>query len=198
VEVSVTKADRASAQPAPGSDPLPEAVFVPTPEDIVERMLAMAELTAQDHLYALGSGDGRVVVAAARSCGSKAVGYEIDGQLVEQSRERIREHGVEALATIHHADLFTADLGDVDVVAVYLPPDMLARLLPQFEKLKPGARIISHQFCLPGFAPDRLATFVSNEDGEPHRLYLWITPLKKGEPPQPYGRRGTAEPQRAP
>jgi outer membrane protein assembly factor BamB/protein-L-isoaspartate O-methyltransferase len=160
-------------------DRAPDAIFVPTPQDIVDKMLELAALKQKDLVYDLGSGDGRIVIAAARRYGCKAVGYEIDPKLVEQSREKIGKERLGELVRIEHADLFTADLSGADVIAVYLPSNLLQRLLPQFEKLRPGSRIVSHQFAMPGIKPEQAITLVSKEDGDQHKLFLWVAPLKK-------------------
>jgi outer membrane protein assembly factor BamB len=160
----------------------PDAIFVPTPADVVEKMLESAALTAGSVLYDLGSGDGRIVMAAARKHGCRAVGYELDSHLVELSRETARSNGLERLVRIERADLFTADLSDADVVVVYLPTNLLARLRPQFDRLKPGARVVSHQFPIPGLRPATSLDLVSTEDGDRHRVFLWKAPLDSSKP----------------
>ena len=120
------------------------SVFVPTPQDIVEKMLKLATVKKSDVVCDLGSGDGRIVIAAAKKYGCKAVGYELDKDLVEQSRATADAAGVTPLVTFEHKDLFTADLTDVDVLAVFLLPQQLEKLLPQIEKMKPGSRVISN------------------------------------------------------
>jgi outer membrane protein assembly factor BamB len=183
--VSLVPAQVADAEsPRPSVAAQPDAIYVPTPDDVVAAMLKLADVTARDVVYDLGSGDGRIVLAAARDYGATAVGYETDSELVEQSRGLARDHQLEGLVTIHPTDLFAADLSAVDVIAVYLPTELMTRLLPQFQKLKPGARIVSHQFRIPGFPPHRTLTVVSAEDGEPHRVYLWTAPLEGEAPPQ--------------
>jgi hypothetical protein len=159
--------------------PAPGAVFVPTPQDVVEEMLKLAGVKKADVVYDLGCGDGRILVTAARKYGCRAVGYELDRRLVEQARASAKEHGVEALVTVEPKDLFTADLGRADVVALYLTPRMLERLLPRLARLKPGARVVAHAFPLPGVKPDRVVTYRSGETGREHRLYLWTAPLQK-------------------
>ena len=89
------------------------------------------------------------------------------------------KEGLEPLARIEHADLFTVELKDVDVITVFLYPRLMERLIPLFDKLKPGCRIVSHQFEMPGIKPDREWVIPSKEDGEKHRILLWTTPLKK-------------------
>jgi outer membrane protein assembly factor BamB len=165
--------------PRVGVDRAPDAVFVPTPHDIVERMLQEAEVKKTDVVVDLGSGDGRYVIAAAKKFGCKAIGYEIDARLVEQSREAVLKENLGALATIEHKDIFTVDLSGADVVTVFLYPGLMARLVPQFEKLKPGSRIVSHQFDIPGMKPDKALVVDSKEDGDKHRILLWKTPLRK-------------------
>ena len=157
----------------------PDAVFVPTPHDIVERMFQEIEVKKTDLFVALGSGDGRYVIAAAKKFGCKAIGYEIDAQLVEQSREAVARQDLSALASIEHQDIFTLDLSGADVITVFLYPRLMERLIPQFEKLKPGSRILSHQFDMPGVKPDKQLIVESKEDGDKHRIFLWTAPLKK-------------------
>jgi outer membrane protein assembly factor BamB len=164
--------------PRVGVNRAPDAVFVPTPHDIVERMLQEIEVKKTDLFVALGSGDGRYVIAAAKKFGCKAIGYEIDAQLVEQSREAVARQNLSALASIEHQDIFTLDLSGADVITVFLYPRLMERLIPQFEKLKPGSRILSHQFDMPGVKPDKLLIVESKEDGDKHRIFLWTTPLK--------------------
>jgi protein-L-isoaspartate O-methyltransferase len=173
-----------SESPQPSGAAKSDAIYVPTPDDVVAAMLKLAEVTARDVVYDLGSGDGRIVLAAARDYGATAVGYETDAELVEQSRGLVRDDQLERLVTIHQTDLFAADPSAADVIAVYLPTELMTRLLPQFEKLKPGARIVSHQFRIPGFPPHRTLTMVSAEDGEPHSVYLWTAPLEGEAAPQ--------------
>ena len=167
-------------RPRVGKDRAPDAIYVPTPEDIVEEMLKLAVVKKEDVVYDLGSGDGRIVIAAASKFGSKTVGYEIDRRLVEQARGNVAQSKVESLARIEHEDIFTLDLSGADVIAVYLPSPLMQRLIPQFEKLKPGSRIVSHQFEMPGIRADKVITLQSKEDSDQHRIYLWTTPLKKG------------------
>ncbi len=165
--------------PRVGVNRAPDAVFVPTPHDIVERMLQEADLKKTDALADLGSGDGRFVIAAAKHFGCKAIGYEIDARLVQQSRDAVAKENLGARASIEHKDIFTLDLSGVDVVTVFLYPRLMERLIPQFEKLKPGSRIVSHQFEMPGIKPDKTLIVESKEDGDQHRILLWTTPLKK-------------------
>jgi SAM-dependent methyltransferase len=112
------------------------SVFVPTPTDVVEKMLQLADVQETDVVYDLGSGVGRIVITAAKDFGCKAVGYEIDSGLVESSRNRAKEAMVESKVSIVNKDLFTVDLRDADVIAVYLLPKQLEALMPQFEGVR--------------------------------------------------------------
>ncbi len=155
------------------------SVFVPTPQDIVEKMLEMAAVQQTDVVFDLGSGDGRIVHTAAKKYGCKAVGYELDKELVEQSRATAEAAGVKSLVIFEVKDLFTADLSGADVVAVYLLPQQLEKLLPQLETMKPGSRIVSHQFEIPPVPPDKSQRIRSEEDGQSHVVHVWTLPLPK-------------------
>ena len=152
------------------------APYYPTPVSVVRLMLEAAEIEPGEVVYDLGSGDGRVVILAARDHEAKAVGYELDPKLVESSRRQIAEMELGERATIVAADLYTADVERADVIMVYLLPRALARLRPLLEKkLKPGARVVSHDFLIPGWEADEtLAMDETNEiDGLPHTVYLY-------------------------
>jgi len=155
------------------------AIYVPTPHEVVEKMLAVAKVGKDDVLYDLGSGDGRILIEAAKTQQCKAIGLEIDRDLVSLSRQRVEEAKLAALIEIREADVFTADFSDATVVTVYLFPDLLKRLMPKFEKLKPGTRIVSHQFEIPGIPPKKTIVVESTETGAKHTIYLWTTPLRK-------------------
>jgi outer membrane protein assembly factor BamB len=169
-------------QPARGLSKGADAIYVPTPGDVVARMLEMAGVKKTDLVVDLGSGDGRIVIAAARTYGSRSIGYEIDTRLVELSRRNVASEKLDALARIAHEDIFSLDFSEADVVAVYLPAPLLERLLPQFRTLKPGARIVSHQFAIPGVPPDQTFEMSSSETGDTHRILLWAAPLKEAQP----------------
>jgi predicted RNA methylase len=157
-------------------------VFVPTPQDVVNRMLELAEVTDHDLVVDLGSGDGRVVLTAARKHGSRAVGYELDAVLVRRSLQAVQEQSLERLVRIEERDLFTADLTQADVVVVFLPGSLLQRLGPQLAQLKRGARVLSHEFIIPGVPPDKTVRMISNEDQAEHTIHLWKGPLRFQQP----------------
>jgi SAM-dependent methyltransferase len=154
----------------------PDVVFVPTPEPVVARMLDLAEVKRGDVVYDLGSGDGRIVEAAARR-GARAVGFEIRPELVRQARERLKEAGLEKLATIREADLFAQDLRPASVITLYLLPSLNVKLLPQLEKLKPGTRIVSHDFDIEGIEPRKVEK-VALPEGGTKTVYYFTTPLR--------------------
>jgi cyclopropane fatty-acyl-phospholipid synthase-like methyltransferase len=152
------------------------APYYPTPISIVEAMLDAAKLQPDELLVDLGSGDGRIVLLAARDFGARAVGYELEDNLVKSSRRQIQEMRLEDKAEIRQQDLFTAELGDADVVTVYLLPRAMKTLEPILEKsLKKGARVISHDFTFPTWKPDE--TIQSDDaqelDGLPHTIYVY-------------------------
>ena len=156
----------------------PDVIFVPTPQDVTERMLELAAVRKDDVVYDLGCGDGRIVVTAARLYGCRAVGVDIDPECVRLSRENAGRHKVQALVRIEQRDLFGVDLADASVVALYVGPDVNRRLVPRLAKLQQGARVISHNFEIEGYAPEKVLDVVSTEDDARHTLYLYTTPLK--------------------
>jgi hypothetical protein len=159
----------------------PRPIFVPTPGDVVERMLELAEIKKGDLVVDLGSGDGRIVIAAANTYGCRAIGYEIDSDLVRESRDRVNAEALSEIVTINNEDMFTANLSKVDVVAAYLYPSALVKLKRQFEQLKPGARIVSHRCEIPGVEPNRRVVIRSHDSGEAHDVLLYVTPLRSVE-----------------
>ncbi len=167
---------------AGAAEPLrePDVIFVPTPPNVVEKMLELAKVTQRDLLYDLGCGDGRIPIIAAKKYGCKAVGYDIDPRRIAESRRNVDANGVGKLVTIEHKNIFTLDLSDANVVTLYLLPSLNAKLIPQLEKLKPGSRIVSHDFDMKGVAPDQVVTVQDARDpGHTHKVYLWTTPLKR-------------------
>jgi SAM-dependent methyltransferase len=157
----------------------PDVIYVPTPDDVVDMMLHLARVKRDDILYDLGCGDGRIVVAAAKKYGCRAFGYDIDPERVEESLENVRENRVRRLVRIEEKDIFMLDLRPATVITLYLLPGLNVRLIPQLEELRPGCRIVSHDFDMQGVKPDAVLEMESEEDGAEHTVYLWTTPLKK-------------------
>uniref|UniRef100_A0A7C2JXE8 Class I SAM-dependent methyltransferase n=1 Tax=Schlesneria paludicola TaxID=360056 RepID=A0A7C2JXE8_9PLAN len=168
-----------AAEPAPKPKKQPDVGYYATTQDVVEEILRLAKVTKNDVVCDLGCGDGRFVITAARKHGCRGVGYEIDPHYVKLARDKAKQQQVDALVTIHEQDIFTVDLKDVTVVTLFLLPELNNRLIPQLERLPPGARVVSHEFDVPGLVPDRELTFVSRQDESEHLLYLYTIPLKK-------------------
>jgi precorrin-6B methylase 2 len=156
----------------------PDVIFVPTPPEVVDKMLELAQVTKDDVVYDLGCGDGRIVVTAAQKYGCRAYGFDVDPERIQESKENVEKSGVGNLATIEQKDIFTLDLSKASVVTLYLLPSLNVKLIPQLEKLKPGSRIVSHDFDMRGVTPDKVVT-VDGDGGYGHEVYLWTTPLKK-------------------
>jgi SAM-dependent methyltransferase len=159
----------------------PDVVYVGTPYDVVSEMLHMAQVNKDDLVVDLGCGDARMLVLAAQKYGSRGIGYEIDPDMVRASRRNLEKNNVADLVQIIQADIFTVDISKADVLPIYLLPEMNLRLLPQFETLKPGSRLVFHNYDLEGFVPDRKMEVISNEDNSIHTLYLYTTPLKRAQ-----------------
>jgi hypothetical protein len=153
--------------------------FVFTPQDVVYKMLMLAKVKKDDLVYDLGCGDGRIPVTAAKKYGCNAVGYDLDPERVKESLENVKKNEVEHLVTIEQKDIFTLDLNEADVITLYLLPALNVKLIPQLEKLKPGSRILSHNFDMKGVKPDKVVRLTSSFDNLEHKIYLWTTPLKK-------------------
>jgi cyclopropane fatty-acyl-phospholipid synthase-like methyltransferase len=147
--------------------------FVPSPQEVVDKMIELAGVKKGDVVYDMGSGDGRIVISAAKK-GARAVGFEIDGDLVKESRENIRKAGVQNLAEIRQQDILTVDFAPASVVTMYLLPDVNLKLKPNLLKqLKPGSRVVSHSFDMGDWKPDK----VERVDGR--TINFWTIPAKK-------------------
>jgi len=167
----------------------PDVIYVPTPQEVVDKMLEMAEIKEGDVVYDLGCGDGRIVVTAAKRYGVKAYGFDINPKRVRESLENVRKNNVGHLVTIAQEDIFTLDLSQANVVTLYLLPSLNVKLMPQLEKLKPGSRIVSHDFDMRGAKPVEVYRMNSSGDGndddgeyygeEQHTIYKWIVPWEK-------------------
>ncbi len=163
----------AMAQPAGGRD------TVPTPQVLVDKMLDLANVTADDMVVDLGSGDGRTVIAAARR-GAAARGIEYDPAMVELSRRNVEAAGVTGKARIDHADIFDSDFSSADVVAIFLLPDLYDRLRPALLAMKPGTRVVSNTFGMGAWQPDRTSTVPEECDLFFCKALLWIVPARVG------------------
>jgi ubiquinone/menaquinone biosynthesis C-methylase UbiE len=145
--------------------------YVPTPENVVEEMLKLANIHKGDILYDLGSGDGRIVITAAKKFGIKGVGIDINPERIKEANENAETAGVTDLVTFKQNDLFKEDISKATVVTLYLLPEVNLRLRPKlFKELKPGSRIISHDFDMGDWKPDKEVPL------ESHRIYFWVIP----------------------
>jgi SAM-dependent methyltransferase len=148
-----------------------DVVWVPTPEALVERMLRMAKVTKNDYVMDLGSGDGRIAIAAGK-LGARATGVEFNPDMVALSNRNAKEAGVTDRVNFLNADIFATDFSKATVITMYLLPHLNLQLKPKILDLKPGTRIVSHAFNMDDWKPDETATL------EYRDAYLWIVPAK--------------------
>ena len=162
----------ASAQtPVPKT---PDVPYVPTPEPVVTAMLTLAKVKKSDILYDLGSGDGRIVITAARRFGTRGTGIELLPALVQEATENARQAGVSGLAKFVEGDILEANISDATVVTLYLLPAVNMKLRPKLLALRPGTRIVSHNYDMGDWAPEKTVT-LNLDDGE-HTVYYWVVP----------------------
>jgi predicted RNA methylase len=161
---------------AAGQNPRIEvlAPYTPTPDVVVDRMLKLGDLKAGEKMFDLGSGDGRIVILAAKKYGADATGVEYDDGLYKSSSKRIEKMGLASKARIIHGDLLKQDYSSADLIAVYLLSVGNIRLKPILEQqLKKGARVVSHNVEFPGWTPEKVETIENDGQGESHRIYLY-------------------------
>ena len=167
----------------------PDVVYWATPQPVVQRMLELARVTSDDLVYDLGCGDARSLVTAATRYGARGVGFDIDPALVAEARSNVIAHGVEHLVRIEQADIFTVDLSPASVIFLFLVPRLNLRLVPQLERMRPGSRIVAHEYEIPGARPVMIWRVPGPPNGPPdgdpgtevvlHRIYLWKVPWQK-------------------
>jgi len=180
--VALAQALHVHAQEGEGRAP-----FITTPPAVVERMLALAGTGPKDYVIDLGSGDGRIVIAAARRFGARALGIELDESLVRVSRDHARRAGVSERVAFEHGDVLRADLSRASVVTIYLLGSLMNRLQPKLlAELNPGTRIVSHAFSMTGWNPDRseIVRLTAPHEGQggTSYIFLWIVPAQvRGE-----------------
>jgi cyclopropane fatty-acyl-phospholipid synthase-like methyltransferase len=156
-----------------------EIPFVPTPMEVVDKMLELADIKKADVLYDLGSGDGRIVIRAAQKYGIRAVGIEVDSLLLAEARKSAKAAGVSHLVQFRDEDALKTDLSRATVVTLYMLPWFNEAMKPNFKKmLKPGARIVAHDFGIEGWEPDvtvKLPDWEIKTGGYKHQhvLFLW-------------------------
>ena len=166
----------AAQESAARQSPKLDVWFVPTPHEIVERMLDVAKVRPGDVVYDLGCGDGRIVIAAAKKYGTRGVGIDLDPARIHEARAAAKRAGVEQLVRFEVGDMFKADIREATVVTLYLLPELNRRLKPKlFAELRPGARVVSHDWDMgKEWPPDEYVKL--GGDG----IYLWVMPERKG------------------
>jgi tRNA G37 N-methylase Trm5 len=152
---------------AAGTQRVPDVVYMPTPQPVVELMLEMAAVGTDDVLYDLGSGDGRIPVTAARRWGTRGFGIEIDPERIREAERNAEQAGVADRVSFIQGDLFEADLSEATVITLYLLPSVNMRLRPTLEQLAPGTRIVSHNHSMGDWLPERTERSGSSS------VYLW-------------------------
>lgn len=160
----------------------PDVVYVPSAPPVVEQMLSLAGISSDDLVYDLGCGDGRILAAAAQRYGARGMGWDIDPARVEEARLNVQAAGVEKLVSIVEGDAFGVDLEDASVIALYLLPDLNARLLPKLLRLRPGVRIVTHNYPLEGVLETTRrdiegVVYQPTGNAYTHNVYLYETPL---------------------
>jgi len=164
-----------AAQQPPGLD----VPYVPTPPQVVAQMLALAGPTRNDVLYDLGSGDGRIVIEAARRFGTRGVGVDLNPVRVEEARANARRAGVQGRVRFRQQDLFETDLRPASIVTLYLLPRVNLELRPKlFEQLRPGTRVVSHAFNMGDWEPDSVVEVKVNQGTGRAMVYAWTIPAK--------------------
>ena len=164
---------------ARGAEDVP---FITTPDNVTLAMLEMAKVGRRDHVIDLGSGDGRIVITAAARFGASGLGVELIPELVRQSRESARRAGVEGRTEFREQDLFQTELGKATVVTLYLLPEVNLQLRPKLLALKPGTRVVSHDWDMGDWKPDQTRTLAVPDKkvgvDKSSRVYLWIVPAR--------------------
>jgi SAM-dependent methyltransferase len=152
--------------------------YVPTPQPVADRMLELAQVKKGDIVYDLGSGDGRIVVTAAKKFGVHAIGFEIDPERIKESRENIKKAGVGHLVEIRQQDIRTVDLSRASVLTMYLLPEVNLMIRPNiWKQMKPGSRVVSHDFDMGDWKPLKVE-HLKDGSGWEHTLYLWRVEAK--------------------
>lgn len=158
----------------------PRVPYVPTPQEVVERMLKIAKVGAADYLIDLGSGDGRIVITAAKKYGARGFGVDLDPDRIRESNENARRAGVTDRVSFHQQDLFATDLSQATVITMYLLPRVNIELRPKLLQLAPGTRLVSHDFDMDDWKPDVHLTVEAPDKysgaGGQSDIYYWVVP----------------------
>ncbi len=147
-----------------------DVIWVPTPDEVVDRMLRMAQVTSNDYVIDLGAGDGKIAIAAAKKFGARSLGIEYNPDMVKHAMRNAEKAGVIGKARVVHGDIFQTDFTQATVITMYLLPALNLKLRPQILAMRPGTRVVSHSFNMEDWEPDETSTF----DGR--SAYLWVVP----------------------
>jgi SAM-dependent methyltransferase len=166
-------------------DEKPDIHWVPTPQGVVDEMLKRAKVGKKDVVYDLGCGDGRIVLTAAKKHGCKAMGFDVQQEMIDkcETAKKKLDKDIQKLVTFQKKNVFDLDLSEATVVTLYLLPELNVKLIPQLKKLKNGSRIVSHAFDMRGVTPDKgypITVKAKGDDGDERscQVYIWTTPLK--------------------
>ena len=182
IQSSAANAEGATQQQGASPPPLrkPDVHFVGTPQEVVDGMLRMAQVSKNDILYDLGSGDGRIVITAAKRYGTRGVGIDIDPERIQEAEANAQREGVSQLVKFRNEDLFEADIHEATVVTLYLLERLNEKLKPKLlADLKPGTRIVSHAFSMGDWEPEKSA------DVNGRKIFMWTVPAKRASAKRP-------------
>jgi hypothetical protein len=149
-----------------------DVVWVPTPDEVVDRMLTMAQTKPEDYVIDLGAGDGKIAIAAAKKFGARSMGVEYNPDMVAYAQKNLQASGVAGKAQIVHGDIFATDFTQATVLTMYLLPSLNMKLRPQILALRPGTRVVTHAFNMEDWEPDE------SSDVDGRRVYFWVVPAK--------------------
>jgi hypothetical protein len=162
----------------------PSVPYVPTPQEVVERMLEIAKVTASDYVIDLGSGDGRIVITAAKKHGARGFGVDLNPVRISEANENARKAGVTDKVAFYQRDLFETDISEATVITMYLLPRVNLELRPKLLELKPGTRVVSHDFSMGDWKPDAQVQMDAKDkysgSGGTSDIYFWVVPAKVG------------------
>lgn len=147
-----------------------DVIWVPTPDEVVDRMLRMAQVTSKDYVVDLGAGNGKIAIAAAKNFGARSLGIEYNPDMAKHAQENVVKAGVAARAKVVQGDIFQSDFSSATVVTMYLLPGLNLKLRPQLLSMKPGTRVVSHSFTMDDWEADEISSY----DGR--RAYFWVVP----------------------
>jgi len=147
-----------------------DVIWVPTPDEVVDRMLRMAQVTANDYVVDLGAGDGKIAIAAAKNFGARSMGIEYNADMARHAQGNVEKAGVAGRARIVNGDIFVTDFSQATVVTMYLLPGLNMKLRPTILAMRPGTRVVSHSFTMEDWDADE----ISSMDGR--RAYFWVVP----------------------